>query len=1533
VSLQRDTVRLSPRCGCLHRETARLTCGSLAARCAKPQSTKNTGLKGMKEPLLPEPCALELPTDEASSAPAADESRQPPFNPSHIGDDGNMDTQSPQRARRKWLRAMVCLLLGVLLFVVGTFPPFPSPAPRDAVIHIMLTDDGRVLFNATAIAAAATSYFHEIVMESANCRVMQKEKNVVNKRKEAMADATKALGTRWTEIGSSRPTSGTEIESETLAAALEHQLTFTMDEFEQLGLSEDLSPNNFVKARNFKYYRPLERTEVMYIAVSGPLDLVTLVDKGSLSVDGSLKISDFGAASQIAMSRENMNLTVTCLISLNLKLYGGLFSFLHIQGIHQEFGSDDLHQAAVKTVEQTSFDSIKETVIDLPNSVSVERKLLNDAPTLSRGNTRSNVTDRHNKKTLDDVSEQDGQRRDDNSGVYYRDSGHPDDVLLQRHDEGHMGISFQPLLPYIHDASGGVKSLYIHVETGISFNMTASFIGLHTKRSDIGIDHKNALVEVASFPFSWLLVTGNDTKPTVEDDRSRGRFFVTCAGGCDTHTLRSLTSTAMKAWTTHPMREIELSAAASSSSSHFFKTLVGDDHGVLSLNVDALRLNVTYLVPDQGRRVLDDDQDICMQMDLLTFRGEGCFMIRDNPSGDDLIPMSLPAGRLRMGERKYFETGEGEVLLFVSANLTQLERSTPERARIVVGFDSGFPVDSEGQLMTTNASKVQNAIVASGNFNLDALGLKLDTTLKLDFGIIEEALVRKTSPVEMDDHNAAFYLATMQLLNNDDSKVLMEFTNFALSQTQPVEMITWNVASRMHIREEELFSLQGALKTQRDENTTRGMVAEGSLSAQGEKVLRGRLSGHLIEEDDAFQSDVAGCAGIGTMETINVTVHANMSWTDGLQFDAVVVDADKHEVLFNVSAATNGVVSDEESMRGQAIMQLHVKMSDQDNLAMQCVLSGNLPTGTNMQEGKAINSTNVWIWTDLVEAMMKSHNNVTHGQKKEHLHGKAMLELKVSERALILADVGGVMILVEPSIGILGTALVVIGDYPIVDMQASAGATWPEVVGGQEGKYQGGVSLMQAEQELIGMNASIEGRQLNTELTGQGGLEVRVVGDAFIAGSGQMAVDWSDGISVEASLGGLGPPRACEMDYSVDGSIPSLEKLPSPTNALFEMCYANSSRHYEYSINPAGTQEGPRCRDGWWEAWPDGACKCVFCPEDTWYRDGKCFSKCVDGRSRFVTIPGTPVTVSMYGLIATAAVGRGGLTSTATGSLASERSQCPYAEATNCHDCNCPAGKFCVYVQDGECACHSCHQGWEYRGGKCIQPCPQGRRLSKTSAALSSATGEITEEVWVCSSCPAGFKLVCTNEWASSCDCFEASAVDWDVTMCTNSSNGQHLTDTEVVDPTSSDPSVTECPEIAGTTDWSKCGCKLETHGQTTWIGEKYMCAKCPFLSSFFVSGLRPTCHRCPQGHDYRINNYGGYYKGICFKQCKAGSWLTTRNVASVLTCDGGMVVGKNRWGSYGCYDCPTGRVEFDWWSMTMQCYPQDKVRLECGAT
>ena len=65
------------------------------------QRVKNMGLKGMKEPLLPEPCAPELPTDEAAYAAAAAESRPPPFNPCHDEFESvpMARTRAPERSR------------------------------------------------------------------------------------------------------------------------------------------------------------------------------------------------------------------------------------------------------------------------------------------------------------------------------------------------------------------------------------------------------------------------------------------------------------------------------------------------------------------------------------------------------------------------------------------------------------------------------------------------------------------------------------------------------------------------------------------------------------------------------------------------------------------------------------------------------------------------------------------------------------------------------------------------------------------------------------------------------------------------------------------------------------------------------------------------------------------------------------------------------------------------------------------------------------------------------------------------------------------------------------------------------------------------------------------------------------------------------------------------------------------------------------------------------------------------------------------
>ena len=109
-----------------------------------------------------------------------------------------------------------------------------------------------------------------------------------------------------------------------------------------------------------------------------------------------------------------------------------------------------------------------------------------------------------------------------------------------------------------------------------------------------------------------------------------------------------------------------------------------------------------------------------------------------NPAGDDLIPWSLPSGRITLAERQYFETGEGELLVYGFLNLTQLARSTPARARTVVGVDDDYGANDDWQLMPAGTSTLQVAHAASGDVILDILDLKLNVSLNVDFGMIEE---------------------------------------------------------------------------------------------------------------------------------------------------------------------------------------------------------------------------------------------------------------------------------------------------------------------------------------------------------------------------------------------------------------------------------------------------------------------------------------------------------------------------------------------------------------------------------------------------------------------------------------------------------------------------------------------------------------------------------------------------------------------------------------------------------------------------
>jgi len=67
-------------------------------------------------------------------------------------------------------------------------------------------------------------------------------------------DATAVLGTKWEEIGTERPKTGTEISNEGLAAALETKLEFEKTEWEAFQVS-NLTVDSFIEVQK-KYLRP-----------------------------------------------------------------------------------------------------------------------------------------------------------------------------------------------------------------------------------------------------------------------------------------------------------------------------------------------------------------------------------------------------------------------------------------------------------------------------------------------------------------------------------------------------------------------------------------------------------------------------------------------------------------------------------------------------------------------------------------------------------------------------------------------------------------------------------------------------------------------------------------------------------------------------------------------------------------------------------------------------------------------------------------------------------------------------------------------------------------------------------------------------------------------------------------------------------------------------------------------------------------------------------------------------------------------------
>ena len=71
--------------------------------------------------------------------------------------------------------------------------------------------------------------------------------------------------------------------------------------------------------------------------------------------------------------------------------------------------------------------------------------------------------------------------------------------------------------------------------------------------------------------------------------------------------------------------------------------------------------------------------------------------------------------------------------------------------------------------------------------------------------------------------------------------------------------------------------------------------------------------------------------------------------------------------------------------------------------------------------------------------------------------GRGMMKLTANSRTLLLGEGGAGVILKDQTFGVHGTGKVEIDGEPLIDIGAVAGATWPRVLGGPEGKYEAGM--------------------------------------------------------------------------------------------------------------------------------------------------------------------------------------------------------------------------------------------------------------------------------------------------------------------------------------------------------------------------------------------------------------------------------------------------------------------------------------------
>ena len=1044
------------------------------------------------------------------------------------------------RARITRSRLVALGVLAVLILLIASVPSMPDPKPEGAIVHITFSDQGSILFNATATMVPTSSSFlggtsfHALVMRSTACTVFHEDDKM-----------SKKLGLRWVEVDSFdkdfEPT-GNEIKNAALALALQQKTKFSQQEFDTFGISDDVLDDSYIHASG-KYFRPLGKIPVGRAFVKGPLQLLAtsapdiLSDSVVQSLSGYVNITDFEET--VSMSNLKGTMVAECSIILDVDLYWGMISFPFHHGLTERVHAQTLSQAASAVAKHTDFDSLKEIIKDLPKSFSFERKDLDNTISHQRGDRRA------------------GEEKESFSG-----------------EMAPLGISFKPNLPCIVESTGLIQELYIHLQPDVVLNMSATFLPQLQAKNEVKPELNNDVAAAAVLPFSWLLVRGdkkrepkwaidggqwvsvlhreedekfffirdgteitvdsktpvvytrhkpseNSTKATSlfegykewakPADRPRAQFFFTCAGGCGLHTLKTLAETVLNALTTHPVREIGVGVTASPASSAFFNNLVGQNAALMRIPLKSRPSGV------MGRRGLKAP-DSCVSLVLWMWTIENCLTLSENQGNEDLIK-HLPSASVTVAENEYFEDESGEMLLYVHGIFTQVQRATHERTTSLADFDvvTGKRSHSNGTLvsMTPNNTRYNpNSILVSCDVDVDILDMKSRNTLQLELG--------RTHGMSRQGVNESKLYLVLQHHNQEQESMEWEWVVTAVAQSAHSEQhfspVDWVVSSKLIVYEGifsstliEVYKLHGSLLI---------------------NITEGRLVNSL-------QAQVLCAVKLLNYDTINGLVGANVSWGDQISVDVVMRDRDKDEEIVQASASTTGMREGDESLTTQSNIEVHVKISDTEHLSAKGLLQGHLQldiyncerfetlNGSNRSlpsfQFKTLNGSN----RSLPSFQFETLNGSSQCERFETLNGNMFGEIKIDDRNILLSQGRIKLSLEEPQVfDMHGSGKVVVGDESIADMGMKVQARWPEEDESGTKRYAGMMGLMSGDKEVIGMDAGIHVDLQDATndllqargLQGGGAVQVRVDGNEVIDGSGKVNVSWEDGLMVGASM-------------------------------------------------------------------------------------------------------------------------------------------------------------------------------------------------------------------------------------------------------------------------------------------------------------------------------------------------------------------------------------------------------------------------------